>query len=234
MNRRQLFAAGAVLPLIPAVARADDAADRRLREDWAWLGRYAEENAALKARGARTGIVFMGDSITEGWRRQRPGFFREGRVGRGISGQTTPQMLVRMMGDVIALKPRAVHIMAGTNDVAGNTGPMTLAQSFDNLAAMATLARANGIAVILANVPPAAAFPWRPGLETIGPIAEINRWIASCARATRATHVDYGRALGDGRGGIPAALAADGVHPTDAGYAAMERVLTPVLAKLGV
>ena len=234
MNRRQLFAAGALLPLLPAAARADDAAERRLREDWAWLGRYAQENAALKAKGARTGIVFMGDSITQGWREKRPGFFREGRVGRGISGQTTPQMLVRMMADVVALKPRAVHIMAGTNDVAGNTGPMTRTQTYDNLAAMATLARANGIEVLLANVPPAAAFPWRPGLETIAPIAEINRWIARYARETRAIHVDYGPALGDGRGGIPAALADDGVHPTDAGYAAMEKVLTPILARRGL
>ncbi len=234
MNRRQLFAAGAVLPLIPAVARADDAADRRLREDWAWLGRYAEENAALKARGAKTGIVFMGDSITQGWREKRPDFFREGRVGRGISGQTTPQMLVRMMADVIALRPRAVHIMAGTNDIAGNTGPMTRQQSFDNLAAMATLARANRIGVILASVPPASSFPWRPGLETIGPIAEINRWIAGYVRETRAIHVDYGPALTDGRGGIPKALAYDGVHPTPEGYAAMERVLSPILAKRGL
>ncbi|WP_176484636.1 GDSL-type esterase/lipase family protein [Sphingomonas spermidinifaciens] len=234
MNRRQLFAAGALLPLVPAAVRADDAADRRLREDWAWLGRYATENAALKASGAKTDIVFMGDSITEGWRGQRPDFFRPGRVGRGISGQTTPQMLVRMMTDVIALKPRAVHIMAGTNDVARNTGPMTRQQTYDNLAAMATLARANGITVLLANVPPAAAFPWRPGLETIARIAEINRWIADYARQTRAIHVDYGPALGDGRGGIPPALAGDGVHPTAAGYAAMEKVLTPILTRRGL
>ncbi len=159
MNRRQLFAAGALLPPVPAVARADDAADRRLREEWAWLGRYAAENAALKARGAKPGIVFMGDSITQGWREKRPAFFGEGRVGRGISGQTTPQMLVRMMADVVALRPRAVHIMAGTNDIAGNTGAMTRAQTCDNLAAMATAARANGIAVILASVPRGAAFP---------------------------------------------------------------------------
>jgi lysophospholipase L1-like esterase len=230
MDRRQLFAAGAVLPLIPALPRADDVAEKRLREDWSWLGRYAAENAALKARGAKTDIVFMGDSITQGWREKRPAFFREGRVGRGIGGQTTSQMLVRMMADVIALHPRAVHIMAGTNDIAGNTGPMTRQQTCDNLAAMATLARANGIAVILASVPPAAAFSWRPGLATIGPIAEINRWIARYASETQATHVDYRSALGDGRGGIREALAYDGVHPTEVGYAAMERVLTPILA----
>ncbi|HTG38593.1 GDSL-type esterase/lipase family protein [Sphingomonas sp.] len=230
IDRRQLLAASAAAPFFPAAARGDDAADRRLREDWAWLGRYAADNAALKAAGARARIVFMGDSITEGWRDKRPGFFRDGRVCRGIGGQTTPQMLVRMMADVVALAPRAVHIMAGTNDIAGNTGPMTRVQTCDNIAAMATIARGHGIDVLLAAVPPAAAFPWRPGLETAGPIVAINRWIEKHARATGAVFIDYGPALGDGRGGIRAGLASDGVHPGAKGYAAMEAVLSPVLA----
>lgn len=234
IDRRQLFAAGAALSLLPAAARADDAADRRLREDWAWLGRYAADNARLKAAGARTGIIFMGDSITEGWQRQRPAFFPAGRVCRGISGQTTPQMLVRMMADVVALAPRAVHIMAGTNDVAGNTGPMTPPQTIEMIAAMTAIARTNGIAVILASVPPAAAFPWRPGVAPVAPIAAINAGLRDHARAIGARWVDYGPALGDGRGGIRPALAGDGVHPTDAGYAEMERVLTPVLRAMRV
>nr|WP_245844250.1 GDSL-type esterase/lipase family protein [Sphingomonas spermidinifaciens] len=137
-----------------------------------------------------------------------------------------------MMADVVALRPRAVHIMAGTNDIARNTGPMTRQQTCDNLAAMAMLARANGIIVLLTNVPPAAAFPWRPGVETIAPIAEINRWIANDARQTKAIHVDYSPVLGDGRGGILSSLSHDGVHPTAAGYAAMELVLAPILGRL--
>lgn len=230
IGRRSFFAATASLALVPSVACAqDDPVDKRLREDWAWWARYAPDNARLRESRTPVGIVFMGDSITEGWYDKRPGFFGKGRVGRGIGGQTTSQMVLRMMPDVIALKPRAVHIMAGTNDIAGNTGPMTRAQTYDNLTAMTQLAQANGIAVLLAAVPPAAAFPWRPGLATIGPIAEINRWIRDYATRTGATHVDYTAALGDGRGGIRKGLALDGVHPEVAGYAAMEKVIAPIL-----
>lgn len=230
LDRRTFFAATAGLSLMPGLATGQDAArEKRLREDWAWWGRYAEDNARLKAAGTPVGVVFMGDSITEGWRDKRPEFFGKGRVGRGIGGQTTPQMVLRMMPDVIALRPRAVHIMAGTNDIAGNTGPMTRAQTYDNLMAMAQLAQANGIAVLLASVPPAAAFPWRPGLATVEPIAEINAWIRAYAARIGATHVDYSPALGDGRGGIRKGFALDGVHPEAAGYAAMEKVLEPVL-----
>lgn len=233
IDRRTFFAATAGLALIPGAGVAqDNAADRRLRDDWAWWARYADDNARIRASQTPVGIVFMGDSITEGWRDKRPGFFAEGRVGRGISGQTTSQMLLRMMPDVVALKPRAVHIMAATNDVAGNTGPMTRAQTYDNLIAMTQIAQANRIAVLLAAVPPAAAFPWRPGLATIEPIAEINRWIRGYAARIGATHVDYTAALSDGRGGIRKELALDGVHPEAEGYAAMEKVIEPVLRRM--
>jgi hypothetical protein len=148
IDRRHLLAAatlfGASAPVLAVPSWQDDE-ERRRREDWAWIGRYAEENRRLLADKARVGIVFMGDSITQGWRDKRPSFFAAGRIGRGIGGQTTPQMLVRIMPDVIALRPRAVHIMAGTNDIAGNTGPMTLEQTEANLTAMAQLAQANGI-----------------------------------------------------------------------------------------
>ena len=130
------------------------------------VGYYAEDNAKLLASKAPVDIVFMGDSITEGWMDKRPGFFTRGRIDRGIGGQTTPQMVLRMMSDVVALKPRAVHIMAGTNDIAGNTGPMTAEMTQNNFRAMSDIARRNGIKVMLASVPPAAGFPWAPAIET--------------------------------------------------------------------
>lgn len=199
--------------------------------DWANLGRYAAENAALAAAKTPVSTVFMGDSITQGWREQRPAFF-EVRAGRGISGQTTPQMVLRMIADVVALKPRAVHIMAGTNDIAGNTGPMTTAMTSDNLTAMAAIAKAHGIRVLLASVPPADGFPWRPGLPTVARIREINLWAKDYAAKVDASWVDYTPALGTPAGALRPEFAPDGVHPNAAGYAAMEAVLSPVLAKL--
>ncbi|MET0308444.1 MAG: GDSL-type esterase/lipase family protein [Sphingomonas sp.] len=231
--RRGLLTAGLLLPL-SASAQAqeswDDKWSRMLREDWPGLGRYADENQRLLASGAKTNIVFMGDSITEGWKDKKPGFFKPGRVCRGISGETTPQMVLRMMADVIDLKPRYVHIMAGTNDIAGNTGKMTLKQSFDNFRMMTELAKANGIQVLLASVPPANGFPWRPGMETVKPIRAINAWLKGYATRAGATWVDYTPVLGDAAGGMQPGLASDGVHPTVAGYDAMATVIEPFLA----
>lgn len=241
MNRRSLMSLAAGLPFVaasaPALAQArspECEADHRLSLDFAYLSRYTVENSSLLAAGRTVRIVFMGDSITQGWIDKRPSFFTEGRVNRGIGGQTTPQMVLRMMADVLALKPHVVHIMAGTNDIAGNTGPMTEAMSQDNIAAMATLARAQGVSVLLASIPPAANFPWRPGLETRGPIARLNSWIRAHAEQTGATWIDYHPALADPTGAIKAGLAYDGVHPTEAGYDAMAMVLAPRLQALGV
>lgn len=236
IDRRTLIGSAALIGLATgAQAEEPDAARaRQLRDDWPWLGRYAAENARLAERRERVGIVFLGDSITEGWGGKRPGFFTSGRVNRGIGGQTTPQMLLRTMADVVALKPRALHLMAGTNDIAGNTGPMTVAQTQDNLRAITQLARANGMAVLLASVPPAAGFPWRPGLETVAPIRAINGWIKANAGTLGATFVDYSQALGDARGAMRPGFAYDGVHPTEAGYDAMAGVLSPILARMGV
>ncbi len=238
--RRSFLAGGLMLPLAARAQQApqqetwDERWARMLREDFAGLGRYRDDNAALLASGAKTGIVFMGDSITEGWRSKRPTFFRTGRVGRGISGETTPQMVLRMMADVIDLKPRVVHIMAGTNDIAGNTGPMTPKQSADNIRMMTQLAQANNIRVVLASVPPAKGFPWRKGLETVAPIRAMNAWLRGYAPGAGATWVDYTPVLGDAEGAMLPGLANDGVHPTEAGYAKMEAVLEPVLRRLGV
>lgn len=233
LDRRTLIA-GAVAATLAAPARAGDAwqelAERGLLKDPAGLDRYAADNRRLRDSGARVDIVFLGDSITEGWKAKRPGFFRDGRVCRGISGQTTPQMLLRMMADVVDLKPRAVHIMAGTNDVAGNTGPMTAEMTENNFRAMSAIARQSGIRVLLASIPPAAAFPWRPGLEARGPIAALNAWLKAFAAGTGATYVDYWPAVGDASGAMRPGMAYDGVHPTEAGYDAMARVAEPILA----
>jgi lysophospholipase L1-like esterase len=234
IDRRTLIGSAALLGIASAAsgAETDVERDKRLGEDWPQLTRYAADNTRLRASSERVGIVFLGDSITEGWSDKRPEFFGQGRVNRGIGGQTTPQMLLRVMADVVALKPRAVHLMAGTNDIAGNTGAMTVGQTQDNLRAIVQLARANGIAVLLASVPPAKGFPWRPGLETSAPILAINAWIASTAPVLGATFVDYTPVLSDGRGAMKKGFAVDGVHPTPAGYDAMATVLSPVLKRL--
>jgi len=238
LTRRNLVQGSLAAPLALAATTAfADPTEEQCRAalvphmDFPQLARYRDENARLLKSGARVDVVFMGDSITEGWKDKRPGFFTNGRVDRGISGQTTPQMVLRMMADVVDLKPRAVHIMAGTNDVAGNTGPMTPEMTEDNFRMMSDIARAHGIAVLVAPIPPAASFPWRPGLETRRPIAEINRWLKSFAAATGATWVDYWPVLDDGTGAMKPGLASDGVHPTEAGYDAMATVIEPMLAR---
>lgn len=238
INRRTLIAGSAGIGLVPFAALAQTAPreetweerwKRGLLEDFAGLRRYADENKALKASGRKVDIVFMGDSITEGWKAKRPGFFTPGRVCRGIGGQTTPQMVLRMMADVVAHNPRFVHIMAATNDIAGNTGPMTIAQTQDNIRVMVTIAKAHGIRVLLASVPPADKFPWRPGLNTVPPIREINGWARGYAKEAGLTYVDYTPVLADPAGAMKPGMAYDGVHPDVQGYAAMESVLTPLL-----
>jgi lysophospholipase L1-like esterase len=191
--------------------------------DFAQLCQYRAQNAELmKAGNAAPRVVFMGDSITEFWGQKDAAFFTDGKVDRGISGQTTSQMLLRFRQDVIDLHPQAVHIMAGTNDVAGNTGPATLEQVEGNLASMAELAKANGIRVILASIPPAAHFPWRPGLQTVPVIQALNGWIKDYAARNGFTYVDYYGAMATPGGGMKAGMAEDGVHPTREGYKAME------------
>ena len=190
--------------------------------DFAQLCQYRAQNAEWMKAGNAARVVFMGDSITEFWGQKDAAFFTNGKVDRGISGQTTSQMLLRFRQDVIELHPQAVHIMAGTNDVAGNTGPATLEQVEGNLASMAELAKAHGIRVILASVPPAAHFPWRPGMQTVPTIQALNRWIKDYAARHGFTYVDYYGAMATPEGGMRAGLAEDGVHPTREGYKVME------------
>ena len=236
-DRRRFLQSALVLPLI-AAQRAPAGVDWNkwfqgwLLKDFGMVGYYADDNAKLLASKEPVDIVFIGDSITEGWHDKRPGFFTRGRINRGIGGQTTPQMVLRMFSDVVALKPKAVHIMAGTNDIAGNTGPMTAEMSENNFRAMSDIARRHGIAVLLAPVPPAASYPWQPKIQTRPRIAELNRWLETFARETGATWVDYRAVLDDGTGAMKPGLAYDGVHPTEAGYDAMATVIEPVLRRM--
>jgi len=219
------------MPVPVIAAPAPDPAEVRLRQDWAWLARFHDADQALIASGQRPDVVFLGDSITQGWIDKVPAYFRSGLVDRGISGQTSPQMLVRFRQDVIDLHPRAVHIMMGTNDVAGNTGPMTPEQTEANVQTLTELAQAHHIQVILAAIPPAARFPWRPGLETAEKIRTLNAWIKAYAARVGAIYADYTSVLDDGQGGMKPGLAYDGVHPTAAGYAAMQPVTDAAIAQ---
>jgi lysophospholipase L1-like esterase len=200
--------------------------------DFGMVGYYAGDNAALLASRTPVDVVFIGDSITEGWFDKRPAFFTRGRIDRGIGGQTTSQMVLRMMSDVVALRPRAVHIMGGTNDIAGNTGPMTAQMSEDNIRAMTDIAQRQGIEVLIASVPPAGQFPWAPQVEARNAIAELNRRLTRVARQSGATWVDYHPVLDDGTGAMKPGLSYDGVHPTEAAYDAMASVINPILSKL--
>lgn len=244
LDRRDLIRAAVALPamLVPAAAWAKQkippGADWNtwfhgwFARDFGMVGYYADDNRALLASNAKVDVVFMGDSITEGWFDKRPGFFTPGRIDRGIGGQTTSQMVLRMMSDVVALRPRAVHIMGGTNDIAGNTGPMTPQMSEDNVRSMTDIAQRQGIKVMIASVPPAGGFPWAPTVETRASIAELNRRLKQLAHGTGATWVDYHPVLDDGSGAMKPGLAYDGVHPTEVGYDAMATVIEPVLRRM--
>jgi lysophospholipase L1-like esterase len=224
----------ASLALAFAVLGANDLAAQP-NPDWAGLRRYAAANAALPAPapGERR-VVFMGNSITEGWAPLFATMF-PGKpfIGRGISGQTTPQMLVRFRQDVIALKPRVVVILAGTNDIAGNTGPSTLEMIQDNIASMAELAAANGIRVVLCSVLPVFDYPWKPGLEPAPKIIALNAWIRDYAKAHGAQYADFHGAMADARQGLPKSLADDGVHPNAAGYKVMGSIVLRAIATAG-
>ncbi|MGZ2411083.1 lysophospholipase L1-like esterase [Sphingomonas sp. F9_3S_D5_B_2] len=237
VNRRNFIQSALALPLL-AAHRAPPGVDwnkwfqGQLLRDFGMIVYYIDDNAQLIASRQPVDVVFFGDSITEGWMDKRPGFFTSGRIDRGIGGQTSSQMVVRMMEDVVALKPKAVHIMAGTNDIAGNTGPMTQRMSEDNFVAMSDIAHRHGIKVLLASIPPAASFPWNPQIETRPRIAALNRWLQAYASRTGATWVDYWPVLDDGTGAMKPGLASDGVHPTEAGYDAMATVIEPVLRRV--
>lgn len=194
-----------------------------MSQDWANLKKYRVSNDSIHNSGVYPEVVFMGNSITEGWYNMHPEFFSANDiVGRGISGQTTPQMLVRFTQDVLDLKPKVVVILAGTNDVAGNTGFSTAKMITDNIKAMAVLADKNNIKVVLSSILPVYDYPWRPGLEPVKKITEINAWIRDYAKANGHVYLDYFPAMADEKLGMKSFYANDGVHPTNEGYTIME------------
>lgn len=195
-------------------------------QDWNQLGRYHADNEKLKAKGRVAGrVVFLGDSITDGWRLEQY-FPNQPYVNRGISGQTTPQMLVRMFPDVIKLEPAALIVLAGTNDVARNTGAMTLAQIGDNIQAITELAQAHGIKVILCSVLPVSDYTQRKQTERRPPahILKLNEWLKSYAAKSKAVYADYFSATVDPTGFLREGISGDGLHPNAKGYELMAPV----------
>jgi lysophospholipase L1-like esterase len=230
----------ATLP-VPAPAPAATAQQRvrdslaldGLRNDWAGLRRYRAANAQLSAPApGENRVVFYGNSITDAWARYFPTMFPgKPYVGRGISGQTTPQMLVRFRQDVVALQPKVVVILAGTNDIAGNTGPSSLEMIEDNFMSMVQIAKAHHIHVVISSVLPVYDYPWKPGLEPAPKIVALNAWLRRYANDVGETYLDYHTAMKDARDGLPPNLANDGVHPTDAGYRIMAPMAEAAIAR---
>jgi len=221
-NMRQwLLIAGCVLVTSSLFAQA---------KDWAQFGRYAEANKTVKVPSK---VVFMGNSITDGWWPNDSTFFINNQyVDRGISGQTTSEMLVRFRADVINLKPKAVVILAGTNDIAQNNGYISLENAFGNIVSMVELAKANNIKPILCSVMPAYEFGWRKGLEPAGKIIKLNSMIKAYADKNKIIYVDYHSALADERGGLPEKYSKDGVHPTLEAYKIMETIVQKAITKV--
>jgi len=211
-----------------AAAREQRTSARRAR-DWAALGQYRDANAALVDHPVD--VVFIGDSITEIWGLAQPDLFTDGRVNRGISGQTTPQILLRFMADVVALRPKAVHILCGVNDIAGNTGPSTPQDYKNNILAMIALAETHGVAVILGSLTPVSSI-WTPAVpDPAVRIAGLNAWQAELAARRGLIRADYVTVLQDENGDLRAAFHRDGLHPGTEGYAAMRPVAEAAIAR---
>ncbi len=230
-----IICTGFFLFLTPSLKAQKDSVKDELNQtnDWPNLRRYRSENAKVTPPTANENrVVFMGNSITDAWINVSPDFFKgKPYLDRGISGQTTPQMLIRFRQDVIDLHPKVVVILAGINDIAGNTGPSTVEMIEDNLKSMAQLARANGIKVVMCSVLPAYSFPWRPGIDPIAKIIDLNKWIKQFAQKNNFVYVDYYDAMVDERKGLPDKYSEDGVHPNPAGYKIMEPLVEKGIAK---
>ena len=202
--------------------------------DWANFKKYAEQNKAVPARvKGEKRVVFLGNSIFEGWLRLRPEFFAgKPYYDRGISGQTTPQMLLRFYEDVLALDPEVMVLKAGINDIAQNTGPYNPLQTLNNIKAIAQLARANGIKVILCSVLPASDFRWRPGLEPGDKVIALNNAIRDFAKTEGFYYLDLYSSVVDDKKGMKAEYANDGVHPTVEGYKVLEPLIEDAIRKV--
>ena len=217
MRKISVFIIGILIPMMVSA-----------QNDWANYNRYAEANAQVTESPK---AVLMGDSITAGWPSADPEFFSDNNfVGRGISGQVTSQMLLRFRQDVIDLHPKYVVILAGTNDIAENSGKIDMEKTFGNIVSMCDLAKANGIKPIICSVIPAASFYWHPHVTGAAEkIAQLNAMLEAYAKANRIKYVDYHSAMKDERGGLPESLAKDGVHPTREGYDIMKNLLLKAL-----
>ena len=202
--------------------------------DWANFKKYAEQNKAVPARiKGEKRVVFLGNSIFEGWIRLRPEFFAgKPYYDRGISGQTTPQMLLRFYEDVLALDPDVLVLKAGINDIAQNTGPYNPLQTLNNIKAIAQLARVNNIKVILCSVLPASDFRWRPGLEPGDKVIALNNAIRDFAKTEGFYYLDLYSAVVDDNKGMKAEYANDGVHPTVEGYKVLEPLVEDAIRKV--
>ena len=201
--------------------------------DFANLTRYKDENTSILSSKKKVDIVFIGNSITEGWVKSHPEFFSENNyTGRGISGQTTSQMLLRFQNDVVALQPKLIIINAGINDIAQNTGIYDPDFTFNNIKAMADIAQKNGIKVIITSVLPAAAFPWRKEITDVPQKVDVlNKRLKQYADNNKLIFVDYNTAMRDSKGGMREGLSKDGIHPIPAGYAIMEPMIKNAINK---
>jgi lysophospholipase L1-like esterase len=201
--------------------------------DWPQLERYRQANASLPPAVAdEKRVVFYGDSITDAWAKKTDEFFPgKGYIGRGISGQTTPQMLVRFQQDVVHLKPAVVVILAGTNDIAGNTGPSTPQMIEDNFKSMAEIANANNIKVVISSILPADHYSWHPGAQPAEQIREMNTRLKALCQRNGLVYLDYYTSMANAKGGLDPELAKDGVHPTSKGYAMMSPLAEKAIAE---
>ena len=203
-------------------------------QDWPELGRYSENNKKYaQSSDNEDRVVFMGNSITEGWSTILPEFFKgKSYINRGISGQTTPQMLIRFKSDVVNLSPKSVVILAGINDIAGNTGPISIENSAENIISMAEIALANNISVFICSTLPALDFPWSPGLNPASKVIKLNKILKDYCKKNNLKYVDYYSFMSDENGGlkVPEYTSADDlVHPNKAGYNVMEKIILKAL-----
>ncbi len=203
-------------------------------EDWANLNKYKPENSEIGLPSENENrVVFMGNSITEGWIIADPDFFKENSfINRGISGQTTPQLLIRFRQDVVNLKPKAVVLLAGTNDIAGNTGPSSLEMIEDNIMSMVEISKANNVKVILCSVLPVFDYPWKQGINPSEKIVELNRRIKSYSEENQIIYADYFSAMVDEKNGLKKEYSKDGVHPNLEGYKVMKPIIEKAIKEL--
>jgi lysophospholipase L1-like esterase len=203
-----------------------------MTNDWANLKKYDSENTKVRTKLSSKRIVFIGDSITEFWKVHDPHFFEITNINRGISGQTTPQILLRFPQDVISLNPDAVIILAGINDIAENTGAISNEGILDNISSMVQLSKANKIEVLLCSILPANKFNWNPKISPANRVIELNRMIRTYANKNKIIYVDYYSEMVDDENGLQKRYGEDGVHPNKDGYLVMKTVVNKAIATI--